>query len=387
MGKTNLKPQATAQELAHLVPETHRVILIEPHSHFHHLFAFPRFAVVAGQEHKAFIPYSGLFSSIPNSSRHAVARARVLSVYPQVLKLDREWNGSCQIPFEYLVIATGTRLAEPAGMKSDDKLSSVAYLQKHQKDVKQAKSILIGGGGAVGVQMATDLKEYYPDKEITLVQSRPRLMPGFHMKLHDLIQERFSELGIKLITGTRLLIPKDGVPKDGSSFVVKLSNGSQVSTNFVILATGQTPNSDLIQTLVPSTADPLINPENGFIRIRPTMQLQDPLYRNIFAVGDIADTGLRKAARPGSAQAAVVARNIHALINGKITEETYPRMPAAIHLTLGMKYNVIFRNPSEAEGQTEPTIIPKFDGHQDMNIEGMWQKLGVHVQSTNQYHL
>jgi NADH dehydrogenase FAD-containing subunit len=152
---------------------------------------------VPGQEHKAFIPYSGIFASIPNSLRHAVVQARVLSVSPQHVKLDREWHGSSQIPFEYLVVATGTRLAEPAGMRHDDKLSSVAYLQRHQNDVKRAKSILIGGGGAVGVQMATDLKEYYPDKDITVVQSRPQLMPGFHSNLHDLIKARFEELGIK----------------------------------------------------------------------------------------------------------------------------------------------------------------------------------------------
>jgi 2-polyprenyl-6-methoxyphenol hydroxylase-like FAD-dependent oxidoreductase len=32
--------KATAQELARIIPSTHRVLLIEPHSHFHHLFAF-----------------------------------------------------------------------------------------------------------------------------------------------------------------------------------------------------------------------------------------------------------------------------------------------------------------------------------------------------------
>ena len=115
----------------------------------------------------------------------------------QHVKLDREWQGSRQIPFDYLVVATGTRLVQPAGMRHDDKLSSVAYLQNHQNDVKKAKSILIAGGGAVGVQMATDLKEFYPDKEITVVQSRPQLMSGFHEGLHDLVKERFDELGIK----------------------------------------------------------------------------------------------------------------------------------------------------------------------------------------------
>lgn len=126
-------------------------------------------------------------------------QARALSVEPELVRLDREWQGSRHINFDYLVVATGTRLAQPAGMEYDDKLSSVAYLRKHQADVKRSRSILIVGGGAVGVQMATDLKECYPGKEVTVVQSRAQLMPGFHEQLHKLVKERFDELGVKCV--------------------------------------------------------------------------------------------------------------------------------------------------------------------------------------------
>lgn len=84
-------------------------------------------------------------------------------------------------------------------MSDDDKPSSVLYLQKHQADVKKAKSVVIVGGGAVGVQMATDMKELYPEKEITVVQSRDQLMPQFHRGLHEIVKKRFEELGIKLV--------------------------------------------------------------------------------------------------------------------------------------------------------------------------------------------
>lgn len=134
---------------------------------------------------------------MPNPSSHAVIQARVLSVQPRHLKVDREWQGSSQIPFDYLAIATGTILTQPAAIKYDDKASSVEYLKKHQSDVKRSKSIIVVGGGAVGVQMATDLKEYYPDKEVTIVQSRTRVMPQFHEKLHNLVTKRFDELGIR----------------------------------------------------------------------------------------------------------------------------------------------------------------------------------------------
>ncbi|KIW42353.1 hypothetical protein, variant [Exophiala oligosperma] len=351
--------RATAQELAKVVPSSHRVLLIEPHSHFHHLFVFPRFAIVPSHEHKAFVPYTNLFSSVPNSASHAVVHARVVSVQPRHVNLDREWEGSRQIPFDYLTVATGTLLSQPAAMRKDDKQSSVEYLKQHQEAIKQAKSILLVGGGAVGVQMATDLKEYYPAKDVTLVHSRVHLMPQYHHKFHDLVKKRFDELHVNLITGARVRIPPQGFPTNGSPFEVQLTNGQKVTTEFVILATGQSPNNSLVRDLEPENPNAVINPENGYIRVRSTLQFLDDKYPNLFAVGDIADSGAHKAARPGVAQAAVVAKNVQSLIEGRQAEEKYVPGPAGIHLSLGMKENVIFRNPNKAEGETEPTIMPK----------------------------
>lgn len=280
---------------------------------------------------------------MPNPTTHAVVRARVVALQPQYVKLDREWEGSDQVPFDYLTVATGTLLSQPAAMKKDDKQSSVEYLKQHQDAVKRAKSILIVGGGAVGVQMATDLREYYPDKEITVVHSRVHLMPQYHHKFHDIVKKRFDELGVKLITGARVKIPSTGFPNNGSPFEVELTDGQKVSTEFVILATGQTPNNSLVANLDPEVPNAVINPENGYIRVRPTLQFLDEKYPHLFAVGDIADTGAHKAARPGIAQAAVVAKNIQALIEGREATEKYVPGPAGIHLSLGMvRLNLLY---------------------------------------------
>lgn len=148
-------------------------------------------------EHKAFVPYSATFSSSPNANQHAVVKARVSELHKNRVVLDREWQGSKEIPFDYLVVATGTRLQAPGTMEHDDKLASVKYFQAYQERVQNASSIAIVGGGAVGVQMATDLKELYPEKEITLVHSRNQLMPVYHEGLDKIIKERFAELGVK----------------------------------------------------------------------------------------------------------------------------------------------------------------------------------------------
>lgn len=145
----------------------------------------------------AFIPYTSVFAAAPNPSQHSVVKAKALSLQRNHVTLDRKWQGSDQLPFDYAVIASGTRLQPPGAMQHDDKASSVDYFKSYQKRVKDAKAIVIVGGGAVGVQLATDLKEVYPDKDVTLVHSRDRVMPLYHKKLDGIIRDRFNELGVK----------------------------------------------------------------------------------------------------------------------------------------------------------------------------------------------
>ncbi|KAH7033538.1 putative amid-like NADH oxidoreductase [Microdochium trichocladiopsis] len=379
---------AVTKELVASLPATHRLLLVEPHSHFHHLFAFPRFALLPNHEHKAFIPYSAAFAGSPEASaaHHAVIKAKAVSLRPDHLVLDRPWQGSTEIPFDYLVVATGTKLQAPGTMQDDEKPLSVKYFQAYQGRVAAARSVILVGGGAVGVQMATDLKELYPDKEVTLVHSRNKLMPLYHEALDGLIKSRFEELGVKAVLGTRVAMPPNGFPVDATS--ITLQDGRVLTADLIIPAVGQTPNNQFVTAglLDPSTPEEsLINPQNGFIRVRPTLQFKDEKYPNLFAVGDIADTGAHKAARPGSAQAAVVAKNVLAMIEGREPRDEIVVDPASIHLTLGLTKNVIFRNPYP--DQTEYVMKPKDDGKQDMGINGVWERRGVRVLSDADYHL
>ncbi|KAK1979050.1 hypothetical protein LZ30DRAFT_597733 [Colletotrichum cereale] len=378
---------SAVKELAAALPASHRILLVEPHSHFHHLFAFPRFSVLPKHEHKAFIPYTAVFAGSPESSRHQVIQARAQSLRYNSVVLDRDWQGSTEIPFDYLVVTTGTRLPAPGTMQHDDKSSSIKYLQSHQQSVIKASSIVIVGGGAVGVQMATDLKELYPDKEVTLVHSRDHLMPLYHGKLHGILKSRFAELGVKLITGTRAVFPPTNLIHNEKKVVLKLTDGRELVADLVIPATGQKPNSGFVQTLQPSDGGPLLNPSNGFIKVRPTLQFKDSAYPKLFAAGDIADTGAHKAARPGMAQVQVVARNIVAMIEGRDPIERYSVRPPGIHLSLGLRKNIKFINPNVEAGEAEPTVIVQEDGQEDMNIEGVWKRRGVNVADPKEYHL
>ena len=136
-----------AELIAEKMHATHQTILVEKNTHFQHLFAFPRFAVVPKHEHKAFIPFTNMFNTTPGGVG-TVVNARVMDVKPSKVLLD---HGE-PIPFEYLVMATGTKLTPPGTMLTTTKPEGISYFQKHQANVKDAIKIVVVGGGAVGIR-------------------------------------------------------------------------------------------------------------------------------------------------------------------------------------------------------------------------------------------
>ena len=314
----------------------------------------------------------GTFADCPADSGFVV-RAKVAKITRGAVHLDRQVTFDDKqtdtLDYAYLVIATGTKLTAPSTLPGSEKLDGVTYLRKHASQVISADNIVLIGAGAVGVQMATDIKELYPSNTVTLVHSRSQVMNRFHPKLDDIVKSRFAELDINMKLGSRVKLPKQGYPTSGELFTVDLEDGSTIPADLAIICTGQTPQSEVIQDLIPSAIQ-----KDGFITTRPTLQIASEDIYNVFAVGDIANTAAHKAARPGGKQAECVAKNIRHLEQGEILEDYEVTDPAAIHLTLGLNKNVIFRNP--VKGSVDPVMTFKDDGRKDMGIDAVWTRRG-----------
>ncbi|KDQ58130.1 hypothetical protein JAAARDRAFT_129299 [Jaapia argillacea MUCL 33604] len=367
--------------LSHAFSSTHQTILLEKNTHFQHLFAFPRYAILPNHEHMAFVPYDNAFHSSPPGSVVHV-RGKVTEVLPDNTIKYTGVVGEGQakeelIPFEYLVLATGTKLPPPGTLHTEDKVSGIEYFREHQRRVKDAKKIVVVGGGAVGVQMATDIADLYPPstsgKHVTLIQSRNQLMPTFHPAIHPLLMTRLEELGVEVILGERVKVPEGGFPVDKGEFEVEVGSGRKVGADFVIICTGQIPLSSPVLSLSPD----LVSSKTGRILVKPSLQTASSSHPNIFAIGDVAETGGPKQARPGFKQAEIVVENIKRLEgvkeeNGEVEVDLvkYDPDPAGIHLTLGMKRNILFRNPASSDG--EPSITVKDDGVEDMGVSRVW---------------
>ena len=158
-----------------------------------HLYVLPRYAVLPGHEHKAFIPYTNVFlppptpdsSPAPSPSIATASaspgpdkiflHAAVTSLSTNSLVLDRAFpehgvsDSDRTLHFDFLVYALGSHLPSPINLwgpvadenveKADvldvargTKHGGVGWLKTFQKRIERASSVLVVGGGALGIR-------------------------------------------------------------------------------------------------------------------------------------------------------------------------------------------------------------------------------------------
>ncbi|KAI0708726.1 iron uptake cluster protein [Cerioporus squamosus] len=458
--------------LAQDLPEGWRVVLVDRNSHMNHLYVLPRYAVLPGHEHKAFIPYHNVFTPPPpidatapapppparDPSKNIFLHASVTSISQHSLTLDKAFpehgvdESDRTLHFDYLVYALGSHLPAPINLwgpvadedveKADvldmargTKAGGVAWLKKFQKRVERASSVLVVGGGALGIEFASDIAEIYPTTKVTLLHSRPRLLPRFDEAMHSEIVSTLSSLNVCTILGDRLDLSSlsNKQTREGER-VVRTQSGREISAELVLLCTGQTPNTTLLRDAFPGSviAD---GPDKGMVRVRRTLQLAEPVpadelpaefaqlsisdtstpamtpsaspepespvsdeeeeeapleieedprtrvaAEHIFAVGDAADAfGAVNAGHNAFFQGEVAARNILKMIkaseNPASSEDAvlqkYNPGPPAIKVSLGLNKSVY---------QFQGMIGTKEQEQVDLDVHLIWRYFGYQVE-------
>ncbi|KAG9072211.1 hypothetical protein KI688_006435 [Linnemannia hyalina] len=308
---------AAALEAKKYLPSTHRVITIEKHSHFHYMFAFPRACVIDGWENELFVPYTKLFDS---PEKGQVIQALATNITKTHVEIDRPIEGfGTSIEYEYLIYATGARHPEPGNLNDHDtKAGAIQRLKEMQAKIQKATKILLIGGGAVGLELAVEIREHFPAKEVTLVHSRDQYMPSYKTTMHEKTVAILADFGVREIRGDRVVIPEGGFKDDFKMIKVATRDGKEIESDLQILCTGMTPQSDLLSKLSPQS----INPKNRLVMTKPSLQIIDDAFPNIFSAGDVADLEDVKTGGAAWRQGIVCMNNIIKLIKNPSTPST-----------------------------------------------------------------
>ncbi|KAK4222465.1 hypothetical protein QBC38DRAFT_489790 [Podospora fimiseda] len=353
-----------ARILATSLPRTgqYRIVVIEPNSHFNFTWVFPRFCVVEGHEHKAFIPYTAEFFAQGPKNMVNWIRDRVQTVKKEIVVL----RSGEEVKYDYLVIATGSTV--PGGLPSraggEGREGGMERLRGMQARIKKATHIVVAGGGAAGVELATDAKDLYPDKSVTIVHSRQALMHRFSSGLQQGTADAMTRLGVEVVLNEKV----DPASADGKT--ITLSSGRQLDCDCFINCTGQKPASGLIAELAPHTIT-----ESGHIRVKPTLQIDDDSLPNVYVSGDVAAAHARNAnSRIAARQGEIAADNIIRAIRGKAPNRTYKEEwgDEVIKLTLGLD-----RSITQFWDGTEELLFPNKDSDLALMCDGAWSALGA----------
>jgi dihydrolipoamide dehydrogenase len=194
-----------------------------------------------------------------------------------------------------VVIATGSEARMLPNTQVTDRVRT--YLQVIM-DEKLPKSIVIVGGGAIGVEFAYVLHNYGVD--VTIVEFLPRLLPLEDEEVSAELEKQYIRMGVKVQTSAS--VEKVEEDKDGVTVTFsKDGKQQQLRVDQVLTAIGWKPLSKdygLDKTGVKLT-------DRGWIDVDDHMRTSVP---GVYAIGDV--TGKLQLAHVGSAQGIVAAETI-----------------------------------------------------------------------------
>jgi dihydrolipoamide dehydrogenase len=172
------------------------------------------------------------------------------------------------------------------------------------------RSIVILGGGVIGVEFASVFKSFGAD--VTVVEALPRLVPNEDEFASKLLERAFRRRKIAFKTGVKFT----GAKQSDSSVTVSLESGETLEAELLLVAVGRGPN-----TANAGYSEAGVRMERGFVLTDERLRTNLP---DVYAVGDIVP-GLQLAHR-GFAQGIFIAEDIAGLNPPVIDEVGIPRV-------------------------------------------------------------
>ncbi|KAK2612822.1 hypothetical protein QQS21_001102 [Conoideocrella luteorostrata] len=167
--------------------------------------------------------------------------------------------------YDYFVAATGLRRVWPVVPQSLTRKQYILETEEHIHAVANAQhGVVVVGGGAVGIEMAAELKMVMPGIKVTLAHSQEKLLSSESLsdECKDKAMELLQQGGVEVLMNHRLATTKQVETSDGSSkYEIEFTNGHKLLASEFIMAVSK---SQSTATYLPSSA----LDEEGYVHIR-----------------------------------------------------------------------------------------------------------------------
>ena len=171
-----------------------------------------------------------------------------------------------------IILATGAKSRDLPGLPVNGR--SVISSKEAMVLERQPRSMVIIGGGAIGVEFAYIYNAF--GTKVTLIEMMPNLLPVEDDEVGDAITKIYKKSGVNCLTNTKVISTRD----NGSSVTITVQNdqGTQeIIADTCLVAIGVAP-------VLPGGEEPKLT-DRGWIEINERYETSIP---GVHAIGDIA---------------------------------------------------------------------------------------------------
>ncbi len=313
-----------------------RVTLVDPLDYFEVPMAMPRNLVLPAFANAAIVPFAEAMPKVEH------LRARLIELSPEGGLVENTEGQQMIIQGTATVLSTGSRFPNELvrAHRGTGKEREAFYRRFHER-LSFAQRILIVGGGPIGVELAGEISETWPEKTVTIIEAGPRLLGGTSAPAAAHAASVLAQRGVRIVTGERVQgvdrAVKENVFANGKA---RTSTGRSILYDLAFWCIGGHPNTAYMRRHFPNT---LTSEE----RIKVGSDLRVAAQERIFALGDITDLAENKMAFHIKGQVKVAEKNIRAVLDGKAAPRAYkPRTgdPTMV-VTLGSRTGVAHLSP------------------------------------------
>ncbi|KAI1503318.1 hypothetical protein F5X99DRAFT_417289 [Biscogniauxia marginata] len=351
------------------------ITIVDERDGFYHVIGSPLALASKSYTEKAWVDYKDI---------KILQRPDVCFVHGRVTKVDCEnktatisesgsqtsWNES----YDFFITATGLRRVWPVVPQSLNRKDYLVEAGAHiDAVIKSTEPVLVVGGGAVGIEMAAELKHVQPNVKVTLAHSRDKLLSA--EPLPDMVKDCALELtqqtGVDVLLSHRLQSSTLIKSEDGTKvYEVEFTNGHKMTASNVIMAISKSvPSTDFLPKEALS--------EEGYVKVISSMQFASevPNAKSHFAVGDLIYWSGIKRCGAAMHEGKIAGLNIHQImlehIQGKKPEFTeLSEIPPMIGLAVG-KNAVSYGS----EGMNSGPQVMQWFFEDDLGFRIVWDHL------------
>jgi dihydrolipoamide dehydrogenase len=247
--------------------------------------------------------------------------------------------------FDKLIIATGSEPSLIPGMSVDGEhviTSDEALLLK-----KIPETLLVVGGGVIGIEMATIYQAL--GAKVSIVEMMPQLLPGEDAECSKILGQLLMKMGIQIWTGQK--IENIETRPDGCKVCLNKDNTiSQEDFEQILIATGRKPSVPM------AVLEPLgVTASPKGIPVNPYMQTNHP---DVYAIGDV--NGVSLLAHTAFKEAKIACSHILSKETPPMNYTTVPRVVYSIpeYASTGdLSKGEVFSFPYAANGRARACNI------------------------------